>query len=252
MFTPMKGDIPMCRQIKLFTILTSVAAILLLVACGGSNNAILGEWRAANPGIVFEFFQDGTVTLDQSGRTFTGEYKFIDSTNIRLDMQGDLGSQAFVLKDVSISGDELTLTLDGREFTLSRANSNPQSSGSQIISGTPSAQKSSSPVDFTGQWINQDKNTRGITRAEIRSIGNVIVVRMWGKCQPKDCDWGETDTTITDADDGTLSITWDFGFKTETQQLNISSGKLQVDGSVSYTDNSGRTDRAYRAVFVRE
>jgi hypothetical protein len=103
--------------------------MLLLTACGGASKDIVGEWRTTNPEIIFEFFPDGTVTWEQAMRSFTGQYKFIDNNNIRLDMIGDLGQQAVVLKDVSISGDSLNLTLDGRqhEFKRTKQEGGPQS-----------------------------------------------------------------------------------------------------------------------------
>lgn len=88
---------------KRLIVLSFLAVIVVVsVACGGSGNAIVGEWKVSNPETALEFFQDGTVTLAQSGRTYTGQYKFIDTSTIRLDMMGDLGPQAMVLKDISL------------------------------------------------------------------------------------------------------------------------------------------------------
>ncbi len=50
---------------------------------------------------------------------------------------------------------------------------------------TVSASKSST-VD--GTWINTNKNTNGITKIIISNGGKKI--RVYGKCVPKDCDWG--------------------------------------------------------------
>ena len=43
---------------------------------------------------------------------------------------------------------------------------------------------------FEGSWVNVDKNTRGVTKAEIRAVGGHLVVQLWGRCHPTDCDWG--------------------------------------------------------------
>lgn len=39
-----------------------------------------------------------------------------------------------------------------------------------------------------GLWVNTNKNTRGITKIIISNNGKKI--RVYGKCTPKDCDWG--------------------------------------------------------------
>jgi Fe-S cluster biogenesis protein NfuA len=111
-----------------------------------------------------------------------------------------------------------------------------------------------SPVSqFIGHWTNENPNTGGITRVEIRSESNTIFVHMWGKCHPTDCDWGETTTDISDANDGVLSLTWTFSFSVETQQVSVlSDGRLQVVGHVHYTDDSGRPDRDYTEYYIRE
>ena len=106
---------------------------------------------------------------------------------------------------------------------------------------------------FVGSWINEDANTRGITSTQIRSESNMLFVHMWGACSPTDCDWGETSTSIADADDGVLSLTWTFSFKVETQQVSVlSDGRLQVVGHIHYTDNSGRSDTDYTEYFIKE
>ena len=69
------------RRLTLF----AVAVALLVSGCGGSTAAIIGEWQVTNADLIFEFFQDNTVTLAQAGRTFTGQYNYIDNENIRLE-----------------------------------------------------------------------------------------------------------------------------------------------------------------------
>jgi len=106
----------------------------------GWRQPIVGEWQATKPAMAFEFFQDGTVTWKQGGRTFTGQYKSLDSENIRIDMQGDLGLQSFVLEDIKISSDTLNTTLNGQQIVFDRAgkgnSQNPPvsqaASGSQV------------------------------------------------------------------------------------------------------------------------
>jgi hypothetical protein len=106
---------------------------------------------------------------------------------------------------------------------------------------------------FLGSWTNENPDTGGVTRVEIRTESNTVYVHMWGKCHPTDCDWGETTTDISDANDGILSLTWVFYFKVETQQLSVlPDGRLQVTGHVHYTDDSGRQDRDYTEYYLKQ
>lgn len=105
---------------------------------------------------------------------------------------------------------------------------------------------------FEGYWTNQDPNTGNITHVQIGVEGELLVVHMWGKCHPTDCDWGEQRIPLSDAADGLLSIAWNPGFKIETQELSVlADGRLKVAGWVHYTDGSGRSDRSYTDYFRR-
>ncbi|MEA2083067.1 MAG: hypothetical protein U9O82_02275 [Thermodesulfobacteriota bacterium] len=44
---------------------------------------------------------------------------------------------------------------------------------------------------YKGKWINTDKNTRGITKIFFNGDGGgKMNIHVWGKCSPRDCDWG--------------------------------------------------------------
>ncbi|WP_144394420.1 hypothetical protein [Pleionea sediminis] len=71
-----------------------------------------------------------------------------------------------------------------------------------------------------GNWVNNDANTRGVTRVEITSrcvddsirqcngdicsvihnVKRVYDVRVWGSCSPTDCYWGKVEGLKTSAD----------------------------------------------------
>ena len=105
---------------------------------------------------------------------------------------------------------------------------------------------------FLGRWSNVDAATRGITRVEITRSGLNLVVHMWGKCTPTDCDWGTVTTPVTDATDKVLKIKWVMSFKTDTQKLTLlPDGRLRVDSFTHYTDNSGRADRSDTYFFQK-
>ncbi|RRS29827.1 MAG: hypothetical protein P794_10065 [Epsilonproteobacteria bacterium (ex Lamellibrachia satsuma)] len=62
---------------------------------------------------------------------------------------------------------------------------------------------------FTGNWVNDDPNTRNLTRLNIRKPGNTIFVHAWGKCHPRDCDWGRTRASLSN---NKLTVRWNQGF----------------------------------------
>ena len=112
-----------------------------------------------------------------------------------------------------------------------------------VIGQTPEASS------FVGDWTNKDFNTRDITRVQIRLDGSRIIAHVWGRCQPKECDWGDATAT---AKGQTLSLTWNQGFATKTQDLTLlADGSLQVVGHRHFTDNSGRKDSDSKNIFAK-
>jgi hypothetical protein len=51
-------------------------------------------------------------------------------------------------------------------------------------------------ADFEGAWKNADPTTRGISQVTIRTEGQEVFVHAFGKCHPRDCDWGEADAQM--------------------------------------------------------
>jgi hypothetical protein len=108
---------------------------------------------------------------------------------------------------------------------------------------------------FVGFWVNEDEDNGGITKIDITKAGDTILVHMWGKCHPEDCDWGVSTTDVSDAADGILNITWDFDFAVETQELYVlSDGRLNVVTFVDYFEDDifGRIDFEYTEYFIKE
>ena len=109
--------------------------------------------------------------------------------------------------------------------------------------------KPSSP--FIGEWCNKDLNTPGVTRVHIRQEGSKLIAHMWGRCHPTECDWGDSAATIEEGGK-LLSITWNQGFKTETQKLKLlPDGTLELVGHSHYTDKSGRGERDSKYIFAK-
>ena len=107
--------------------------------------------------------------------------------------------------------------------------------------------------NFYGFWVNEDTDTQSITKVDIDKVGDIILVHIWGKCHPTDCDWGIETTDISDASDGTLNLVWDQGFAIKTQELILlSDGRLKVKTFCHFTDNSGRLDYESIEYFIKE
>ena len=117
----------------------------------------------------------------------------------------------------------------------------------------PTCKTSTTPTNliagpFTGDWINEDPNTRGITRVEFRTegdlLGGFLFVHMWASCSPTDCDWGEVTAPTSDAGDNRLSLEWNQSFVVRSQTVTWrGSSRLRVEDHSRFTDNSGRADR---------
>lgn len=114
---------------------------------------------------------------------------------------------------------------------------------------TPAPDQTPTWQPFAGEWVNQDAETSGITRIQIRGEGDTIHIRMWSACVPTECDWGEVTLPASEADDGILSLQWDKPYGTETQQiLMLFDGRLQVIGQVDYSDPD-QEDTSYLEFF---
>jgi hypothetical protein len=109
--------------------------------------------------------------------------------------------------------------------------------------------------NFYGFWVNEDTDTQSITKVDIDKVGEIILVHIWGKFHPTDCDWGIETTDISDASDGTLNIVWDQGFAIRTQELILlSDGRLKVITFTDYypDDIYGREDYESTEYFIKE
>lgn len=103
---------------------------------------------------------------------------------------------------------------------------------------------------FVGDWCNRDFNTREVTRVHIYLRGGNVMVHMWGRCHPNECDWGETTASFAPGDKRTLLVKWDQGFATSTQRLTLQpDGSLQLSGERSYRDK--RSPRKESGVYEK-
>jgi len=104
--------------------------------------------------------------------------------------------------------------------------------------------------DFEGTWKNVSTRTRGITKLVISVKGRTATVHAWGKCRPKDCDWG----TVRGRHYKNNSLRAVYRTKIATRSLILTfKGKNSLKAFVKthYTDKSGRKDRRNTYTFKR-
>jgi hypothetical protein len=52
-------------------------------------------------------------------------------------------------------------------------------------------------AQLSGNWVNDDSNTLGITKMTITNNGTNVTVHAFSKCSPTDCDWGTQSSQYT-------------------------------------------------------
>ena len=104
--------------------------------------------------------------------------------------------------------------------------------------------------NFAGTWKNVNTRTKGITKLVISVKGRTATVHAWGKCRPKDCDWG----TVRARYYKNNRLKAAYRTKIATRSLVLTfKGKNRLKASVKthYTDKSGRKDRKNTYTFKR-
>ena len=125
---------------------------------------------------------------------------------------------------------------------------------SQDTSQPPAASPNADPTQasnlLVGPWGNQDPNTGGIPQLNVRRDGARLLVHAWGACHPTNCDWGEEEVELRN---GIGMVVWEQGFKTTKMQLVAQpDGRLRVEYSSEYHDNSGRMDKGHTEFFAKQ
>lgn len=107
--------------------------------------------------------------------------------------------------------------------------------------------------NFAGKWVNEDGNTSGITRIVISESGDQFLTRVYGKCHPEDCDWGQQSSSKTDALDKQMNVTWTKYNIIREQSIEYLPGsdRLKVITRTRYEDGSGRQSRTSEDYFRR-
>ncbi len=121
------------------------------------------------------------------------------------------------------------------------------------------AAKAAKPMkmgDLTGTWIACDKATRGIVRVVLRKRGNGLVVRVYGACHPKPCNWGSVPgfayaESVVATRAIAFSAVYKPSFKRTIVTGHLDNGTLIVETYSRFTDGSGRSNYYSRSYFCK-
>jgi len=106
--------------------------------------------------------------------------------------------------------------------------------------------------EFVGHWKNENPDSEAITKVDIDAQLNQLIVHMWAKCHPTDCDWGTQSLPLSDTDKGVVQVRWNAGRRVTQQEIRIlPDRRLEVVGHTHYADESGRPDSNRVNYFVR-
>ena len=112
---------------------------------------------------------------------------------------------------------------------------------------------------FAGQWVNVDPASRGISKVQIETSGEVVRVRVFGRCHPSDCDWGwvtglaytaeGVDAELPSTASAVLA-TYEHGYSTRVLVIAFDSPTtLSVESFTQFKDRSGRSNVTSRVVL---
>ena len=113
--------------------------------------------------------------------------------------------------------------------------------------------------DFFGSWYASAPDTRGIARIDVRRLDDQILVHVWGRCHPVDCDWGQApgqpyapavDAPMWPTADVVIAD-FDNGAEHTTVLLRTAGGALNYQTFTHFTDHSNRSDYRQYGRLVR-
>jgi hypothetical protein len=119
------------------------------------------------------------------------------------------------------------------------------------VAPDPGPHRSFRAADYVGLWKNPDVQTSTIPELVVRPGGKGLLVQIWGKCHPTNCDWGSVpaipmgQSVAVPADQEALALTATFnpGFAEQHVTLRLLDQDLLVATTdTHFRDKSGRAD----------
>ncbi len=100
--------------------------------------------------------------------------------------------------------------------------------------------------DITGDWINTDYNTKGITKFTIRNN----TIRVFGKCHPEDCDWGSV--TLVSHGNNTYTAFFRESYVKRTLEFIYIKNELVLNETDVFDPKDGRGTNVYHYKFIKK
>lgn len=90
--------------------------------------------------------------------------------------------------------------------------------------------------NISGNWVNEDANTRGITKLSINA--NKTIIHPYGACSPNDCDWGDIRLNASSQTRNSYTASHDPGFKvTKLVVTALSAERIKVTTNTTFRDS---------------
>jgi hypothetical protein len=113
--------------------------------------------------------------------------------------------------------------------------------------------------DFLGQWTNTDAAADGVTRVAVSRTGAALRLRVFGRCHPTDCDWGQANAVAfapgaggnVENDATTVMAVFNQSFARKTVIVRLTSAGLTYEVLTEFTDSSGRANYVERGRLTR-
>jgi len=93
-----------------------------------------------------------------------------------------------------------TANVNATNTAQANSNANGTATANKHVTATANANATATvapAAQLSGNWVNVDSNTLGITKLDITDNGTNITVHPFSKCSPTDCDWGSQSSQYT-------------------------------------------------------
>ena len=113
------------------------------------------------------------------------------------------------------------------------------------------------PSPFAGTWANTNNAApHRIAKLVITVRDSILMVHVWGFCEPDPCDWGEVPAevyadSINSQTAMSFTAAFDFGFMETQLQTNLKRGTMVIATTNKFSDLSGRSDYYTREFFYQ-
>ncbi len=100
----------------------AVAAALLITGCAKSpEDEFIGVWFDVDEEVTVQFFDEGTIVVQEQNDSFSGDYRILDENQLRLDLSESGSEPRTMVFSYELDGDALTLIApDGDRANLTR------------------------------------------------------------------------------------------------------------------------------------